>query len=67
MGNTLNKTLPWCICEGWASAVSMVFHHLQGNGVCAASFGKTNLDKVARLIAENHHPDEILITRENDS
>jgi len=67
LGNTLNKSLTWYICEGWASAVSMVFHHQNGNGVCAASFGKYNQDSVAKRIAEVYQPDEIVILKEDDS
>lgn len=66
LGNTLDKALPWYVCEGWASAVSMVFHHQKGNGVCAASFGKTNLERVANQIAEDHQPDEVIILQEVD-
>ena len=66
LGNTLDKSLTWYVCEGWASAVSMVFHHQKGNGVCAASFGKTNMDKTANLIAQAHQPEEIIILREQD-
>jgi len=66
LGNTLDKTIPWYICEGWASAYSMVFHHQNGNGVCAASFGKSNQDKLAQKIADAHNPDEIIILREVD-
>ena len=64
LGNTLDKSIPWYVCEGWASAVSMVFHHLHGNGVCASSFGKSNQRKVAELMAEFHQPKEIIILEE---
>jgi len=67
LGSTKNKRLPWYVCEGWASAFSMVFHHQNGNGICAASFGKSSLDKTANLIADVHNPDEIVILREDDS
>jgi len=66
LGNTLDKSLYWCVCEGWASAVSMVFHHMQGNGVAAAAFGKGNLDKVAQVIAAFYQPDKLTILRECD-
>ncbi len=66
LGNTLDKTLIWYVCEGWASAVSMVFHHQKGNGVCACAFGKSNLDKVAENIAAIHNPSEVIILRERD-
>jgi len=66
LGNTLDKSLIWYITEGWASAVSMVFHHQKGNGVCASSFGKSNQHKTAKLIAEFHQPKEIIILEEVD-
>jgi hypothetical protein len=67
LGNTLDKSLIWYVCEGWASAYSTVFHHQNGNGVCACSFGKSNLDNTAKLIAKIHQPEEIIILREDDS
>jgi putative DNA primase/helicase len=67
LGNTLDKSLIWYVCEGWASAYSTVFHHQNGKGVCACSFGKSNLDKTAKIIAKNHKPEEIIILREDDS
>ena len=67
LGNTLDKSLTWYVCEGWASAVSMVFHHLHGNGVCACSFGKSNQDSVALSIADVYQPKEIIVLREMDS
>ena len=66
LGNTLDKSLIWYVTEGWASAVSMVFHHQKGNGVCASSFGKSNQHKTAKLLAEFHHPKEIIILEEVD-
>ena len=66
LGNTLDKSITWYVCEGWASAYSTVFHHQNGNGVCACSFGKGSLDTVANLINEFHQPDDILIVREKD-
>jgi putative DNA primase/helicase len=67
LGNTLDKTLIWYVCEGWASAYSTVFHHQNGNGICACSFGKSNLDNTAKLIAKIHQPEEIIILCEDDS
>lgn len=66
LGNTLDKSLYWCVCEGWASAVSMAFHYLHGNGVAAAAFGKGNLDAVAHKLAEVYQPETIRILRERD-
>lgn len=67
LGNTLEKSLVWYVTEGWASAFSMVFHHQHGHGVCAATFGKHNLDTVADVIARAHGPNEIIILREVDA
>jgi hypothetical protein len=66
LGNTLDESLVWYVCEGWASAVSIVFHHQNGNGVCAACFGKTNLDSAAKLLDKFHKPLEIIKLREVD-
>lgn len=66
LGNTSDTSCEWYICEGWASAFSMVFHHQHGKGVCAISFGKSNLDKVASFIAEVHAPQKISILLEQD-
>lgn len=67
LGNTLDLRIPWYVCEGWASAVSMVFHHQHGNGVAAVAFGKSNMDAIAQRIAEVFAPDEVIILREVDA
>jgi hypothetical protein len=66
LGNTLDKSIPWYVCEGWASTVSTVFHHLHGNGVCACSFGKSMQRPVAEVIAEHYEPKEVIILEEED-
>lgn len=66
LGNTLDKTLPWFVAEGWATAYSMVFHHQDGHGVCAVAFGKGNLDKVAHRLSVLYAPDRVVILREVD-
>ena len=66
LGNTLDKSLYWFVCEGWATAVSLVFHHCQGNAVAAAAFGKSNMEKLANRIAEVYQPDRISILDEID-
>jgi hypothetical protein len=64
--NTLDKRLPWYVCEGWASAYSMVFHHHKGNAVCGASFGSSNQEKLAKAMADKYAPDRITILEEAD-
>jgi putative DNA primase/helicase len=66
LGNTLDKRIPWYVCEGWASAYSMVFHHHGGNAVCGASFGKSNQEKLAQAMAAKYAPDTITILMEVD-
>jgi hypothetical protein len=66
LGNTLDKKIPWYVAEGWASAVSVVFHHHRGNAVCAVAFGKHNLDATAQILAEVFEPEEIVVLREAD-
>ena len=72
LGNTLDKSIPWFVAEGWASAYSMVWHWPNPDGsktdncVCAVSFGKGNLDHCAQQIAEHHAPDKVTIMVEQD-
>ncbi|MCP5230603.1 MAG: hypothetical protein H6948_00660, partial [Zoogloeaceae bacterium] len=54
IGNTLDKRIPWYVAEGWATAVSMVFHHHHGNACCGVAFGKSNLDTLADAIEAAH-------------
>ena len=66
LGNTLDVKIPWFVCEGWASAVSAVFHHHGGNAVAGVAFGKHNLDKAAEILANMFFPDSIIILGERD-
>jgi putative DNA primase/helicase len=66
LGNTLDKSQIWYVLEGWASAYALVFHHLNGNGCAAVSFGKSNQRRVAELIASHHEPDRTRILLERD-
>jgi putative DNA primase/helicase len=66
LGNTLDRSIPWYVAEGWASAVSMVFHHHRGNAVCAVAFGKHNMEATAHLLGEVFNPAEVVVLREAD-
>ena len=66
LGNTLDKTIPWYIAEGWASAVSVVFHCHRGNAVCAVAFGKHNLEPTQDMIDEIFDPKRSIILEEED-
>ncbi|WP_019570282.1 primase-helicase zinc-binding domain-containing protein [Thioalkalivibrio sp. ALE11] len=61
LGNTLDRAIPWMVAEGWADAVSLVFHHYEGNAVAAAAFGIRRMERVAHAIAEHFQPDELVI------
>jgi len=65
LGNSLDLKSPWFLVEGWASCVSTVGHFAKQVAVC--SFGKSNLDTVARSISDTYNPDDIIICREDDS
>ena len=61
LGNTLDKSIPWVVTEGWADAASVVFHAYQGNAVAAVAFGMKRLEKVARAVAAHYQPKRITI------
>lgn len=60
-GNTLDKSIRWFVCEGWADAVSLVFHHYKGNAAAFAACGKGSMDRLAERVAEVYAPEEIVI------
>ena len=60
-GNTLDKSIPWYVVEGWADAISLVFHHSAGNAVAAAAMGKDRLNRVARDLAAAYSPTHIKV------
>ena len=66
LGNTHHKQIPWYVSEGWASAVSVVFHHHHGNAVCAVAFGKHNLMPTAEILSRVFDPDEVIVLQEQD-
>lgn len=61
IGNTLDKTSRWFVVEGWADAISMVFHHYQGDAVAFAACGKSLMTPLAKSIANVYAPDAINI------
>jgi putative DNA primase/helicase len=66
LGNTLDKSQIWYVLEGWSSAYALVFRHLKGNCCAAISFGKSNQQKVAEMIASTHKPERVRILKEVD-
>ena len=72
LGNTLDKSIPWFVTEGWASAFSTIWHLPNPDGskpdncACAVSFGKGNLNNCAEQIAEHYTPEKISILVERD-
>jgi hypothetical protein len=67
LGHTVKLSIPWYVAEGWASAVSVVFHHHRGNAVCAVAFGKHNLMHTADLLSRVFAPDQITVLQERDA
>ncbi len=65
-GNTLDKSMPWYVVEGWATGISMVFHHSNGNACCGVAFGKGNMGTVADVMNDIYQPREIKIAEERD-
>ena len=65
LGNTLDKTLPIYITEGWADAVSAWI--LFGNVVVIAVFGKNHQDKMADEILATEPERNIIIVRDSDA
>jgi len=61
LGNTLDRSIPWYVTEGWADAVSLVFHYARGNAVAAVAFGINRLEKVQCAVADHYQPDVITI------
>lgn len=66
IGNARDRSIPWYVAEGWATAVSMVFHHHHGDACCAVAFGSSNLRPLAEIIAATHSPHRLTILREVD-
>jgi putative DNA primase/helicase len=61
IGNTLDPSIPWYVCEGWADAVSLCHHVHDGNAVSMAAGGKGNMERVAFIAADVFHPRGIKI------
>jgi hypothetical protein len=66
IGNSYDLGLPWYVTEGWASAVSVVFHHHNGAAVCGVAFGKQNLISTAEMLARIFAPPEVVVLQEQD-
>lgn len=60
-GNTLDPSIRWFVVEGWADAVSLVFHEYQGDAVAFAALGLNNMDVLAQRAADVFGPDEIIV------
>lgn len=66
-GNTLDKTINWFVVEGWADAVSMVFHHCKGNAVAAAAMGGYDVQlALAEKLNEQFNPERIVIIKDKE-
>lgn len=61
LGNTLDRSIPWAVLEGWADAATWVFTMYRGNAVGAVAFGESRLRPIAEDIACRYQPDRIFI------
>lgn len=59
-GNTLDNSIPWFVVEGWADAVSLVFHAHQGNAAGFACMGH-HFDLVAQTVVEHYAPQRLVV------
>lgn len=63
-GNTKDKHAPWFVVEGWADAVSLVFHHYRGNACAFAACGKGSMDFLANHLIEVYRPDSVIVVED---
>lgn len=61
LGNTLDLSIPWVVVEGWADAVSIVFHIYKGDAVGICAFGKSRMERIAQAVADHYQPKRITI------
>ncbi len=65
-GDTLDKSVRWFVVEGWADAVSMVYHHYDGNAVAFAALGKGNMARLAEEIVNVFAPETVVIVEDSE-
>ena len=63
-GDERQQDCCWYVHEGWASAAVSFRYHGARVSVCA--FGKSQLDSVAKALADTYQPEEIKVMREQD-
>jgi putative DNA primase/helicase len=51
-GNTLDRSLPHFVAEGWADIISLVFHISKGNAVGFAACGKGGMERLGARVEE---------------
>jgi hypothetical protein len=66
VGNTLDRSIRWFVCEGWADAVSLVFHHYSGNACAFAACGKSSMDTLTDAIVKAYAPDTLIVLEDAD-
>jgi hypothetical protein len=60
-GNTLDRTLPHFIAEGWADVISLVFHIRKGNAAGFAACGKGGLERLGRKVEEVYDAEALIV------
>jgi len=66
LGNDLDKRIPWAVVEGWADAVTFVWHWHKGNAAAVCSFGVGRMDDLATFIDKTYGPREVLVIYDAD-
>lgn len=64
LGNTLDRSIPWAVVEGWADGASFVFHIYKGNAVAVVAFGINRMRKAAQAVARQFQPTELAIVED---
>lgn len=62
-GNTLDKSIPWFVVEGWADAIS-TFQTFNGNVCVFASCGLSVMDALAERVVTVYAPDHMKLVED---
>lgn len=64
-GNTLDRAIPWYVVEGWADAISAVFHIHRGNACAFAAFGGGKVQvTLAQAVVDAYGPNKLTIAKD---
>lgn len=61
LGNSLSRSLPWFVVEGYADAYSMAHHIFDGQACAAMAFSNNQLVPAANALVDRFQPNMIMI------